>query len=178
LQELEYLGIAGRVAGTPGFVPLRYALLASLDPQCLEVARFVPDPVRKTFHRSLDEFTRETEQANAVASVDKIARTRSLLDAAVRPQTETLIPFRYLVEEALGLSTSTWTLALDRETYDFTTARESRRVLERELFERVARADPDLRALRDRHDDYCAKLRTRSLASLGGVAQALTRSPP
>jgi hypothetical protein len=113
LQELDYLVIARKVIGVPRFGPFRYALLAALEPQCLDVRAFVPDRVRASFERDFEAFERETEAANAEEAASKRARTHSHADPEVRRPTETLTPFRYVVEEGLGLSTSGWTLALE-----------------------------------------------------------------
>jgi hypothetical protein len=169
LQRLEYRRIAREVMTSPKFAPFRYALLASLEAQCLDIEDFLPDAVRAGFARRARDFERETERANAEESTRKRLRTHGPSDEVVHAQTETLAPFRYLVEEGLGIPTHGWTLALEESTYDFTTPRRSTWVLERDILDEVARTDPQVRVLRGdpgHRDDYCATLRKRSNTAL------------
>ena len=169
LQRLVYRAVGRQVIGAPRFGAYQYALLAALDPQCLDIESFLPAVVLTRFDRRARPFARDTEQANAEQAAAKTARMRRAADAATPSPTETLLPFRFVVEEGLHLSTKGWTLALERGTYDFTTGRNSTTELERDILEQVARVDPSVRDLRvapDRRDGYCAALRRRSLAAL------------
>jgi hypothetical protein len=169
LQKLAYQAIARRVVASPRFARFRYALLASLDPQCVELAGFIPDAERAKFSRRPSDFENETNLANAAEKSAKERRMHSPSDTVVPLGRETLAPFRYLVEEGLGVSTGEWTLALEKFTYDFTTWRRSTAVLERVILEVIARTDPTIRALREgeHRDTYCATLRRRSREELG-----------
>jgi hypothetical protein len=169
LQRLVYRAIGRQVIGAPRFGAYRYALLAALDPQCLDIETFLPDVALRRFDRRARTFERETEQANAGQAAAKAARTSQPPEPARPSPIVTLWPFRFIVEEGLHLSTRGWTMALERGTYDFTTGRTSTTELEREILEQVARADPAVRGLRiapDHRDGYCATLRRRSLAAL------------
>jgi hypothetical protein len=155
---------------SPRFQAFRYALLASLDPLCLDVQDFVTDAVKAGFSRSARDFEDETLRANAEQAAAKGRRMHTRADPAPLAQVEALTPFRYLVEEGLGLSSKGWTLALEKSTYDFTSPRQSTKALEREVLEAVARGDRSLWASHDggdHRDGYCRLLRKRSLAALG-----------
>ena len=174
LQNLVCRAIASDVIASPRFPPFRYAILASLDPQCLAIDAFVPERIRALFAEKLGQFESETVRANATQAEEKRRRTRS--HAAPQPvaQPETLTAFRYLVEQGLGLPTRAFTLALEKGTYDFTSPRPVTKVLEREIFDAVAHADPAIRSAygaTDHRDVYCALLRRRSLAELGGASR-------
>ncbi len=169
LQRLVYRAIARQVVTAPRFGAFRYALLASLDRQCLDLESFVPDPLKRRFARSAASFDGETERANAEQAAAKAARSAAPPDSTATPPAETLSAFRFLVEEGLHLSTRRWTLALEKGTYDFTTGRPSTSELERAILDQVARTDPwarELRAAPDRRDTYCSTLRKKSLAAL------------
>ena len=168
LQGLALRAVAREVTGAPAFAPYRYALLAALDAQCLDIEGFVPERLRRSFGRSLVAFARETDAANAAADDAKRRRMPGAPAAESALPRETLTPFRFLAEEGLHLSTRGWTLAPEKSTYDFTSPLPASRVLERELLQ--ASGDSSLPALRDlgeHRDAYCATLRKRSLAALG-----------
>jgi hypothetical protein len=178
LQALAFHVIAREVTASPRYRRHRYALLAALDAQCLQIEGFVPPSERAMFTRGLDQFERETSAANANEDARKDARMRDgengarAVDAVPR---ESLTTFRYLVEEALGLPTRDWTLALEKATYDFTSPRPLARVLEADLLDAMGPADGALRVLRrggDGRDDYCAVLRRKSLAELSSSVAA------
>ena len=181
LQILAYHRVVRLVVTSPRFERFRYGLLASLDPQCLDVEGFVPEAVRTRFSRSLADFEVETRLANAEQEVVKERRAHSRRGAPIGPpsQTEDLTPFRYLAEEGLGVSTAAWTLAFEKSTYDFKSPRRSTRHLERDLFDVVSRSDPTLALLHDsidRRDGYCAALRRASLAALGSPGRPAGRT--
>ncbi len=168
LQRLRYRTIARKVIAAPRFGAFGYALLATLDGQCLDVEAFLPPKLRSTFARSFGRFADDTERANAEQEAAKVARIHGAAGPA--PEVvESLTPFRYVVEEGLGLSTDDWTTALERGTFDFHAPQPLSPVLERELREAMVRTDPDLRRLKgdgEHRDAYCAALRRRSLAAL------------
>jgi hypothetical protein len=169
LQDLQYRAIARQVLAAPRFRPFAYALLGSLDAQCLDIERFVPGPVRATFGQPLADFQRLTDQANATATISKRSRMRGRDEPPLHARPETLTQFRYLVENGLKISTSLWTLAFEGGSYDFTSPRPSRLILEREIFEEIARTDLQMRTLYSRRaskDPYCSSLRKRSLEAL------------
>ena len=171
LEQLQERTIARRVLSAERFRPFRYALLAALDPQCLDVDSYLPPETRAQFARTARRFRDETDRTVAAADRAKSARLAAPAAADGPILRDTLTDFRYVVEEGLGLSTQGWALALEPDACDFTTGAATRVALERELLAAVAREDPALASLRgasDRPAGYCAALRRASLASLAG----------
>jgi hypothetical protein len=165
LLRLQYLAIARRVSSAPRFRRYQYALLAALNPQCLDIDSFI-SRIDGSFVRGFDAFARRTRAANLAEAASKAHRGGAA--AAARDTTsETLTDFRYVVERGLALPTDDFTLAFERGSYDFASPFPLTGVLAAELVLAIERVDPSIRELyARRHDEdaYCGELRRRSLA--------------
>lgn len=170
LLRLQYLAITRRLASSARFPTYQYALLAALNPQCLDLDSFVPRSTL-TFARGFETFARNTHGANAAEELAKDRRQPVNAEAAMHTMTESLTSFRYVVERGLKLTSDDFTLAFERGSYDFSAPMTLTGVLETELVRLIAATDPDIRALyahRHDEDEYCGALRRRSLRAIAG----------
>jgi len=167
LGYMNLLAIAAQVERAEKFAAYQYALLGSLHPGCSS-ADLVPSDVRASFRVSYDDFVASSDKANLQQRALKSLRTlRKESGFTAAPAGESMDRFRYLVEQGLGISTSEWTLALEKNTYDFAISGQVRQELESLFFKRLAGVDPALRNLREieamsRSDKYCAYLERKS----------------
>ncbi len=65
LSDLNLQNIVDTVSRDPKFGEFRYALLASLAPNCLDVTEYLPEDENGTTRRSFAQFARQTEAINA-----------------------------------------------------------------------------------------------------------------
>lgn len=167
----------------PGFAVYQYALLGLADGDCGAVENFLPAAARRAALTGLRQLANATAAANRWAAGVKEQRLSSLntpvmikhssargLDAV--PLAATLTPLRLIATGGLGMSTDTWTLALEKGTYDFTPAPGTRPTLRGALLAEVAAQDPTLFELSSYAtsvdgDRYCRYLQHRSQAALG-----------
>jgi len=94
-----------------------------------------------------------------------------------------LLGLRFVAESALALPTDSWTLALERRTYDFTLPPSSTATLRAALLAQVAERDPRIRdlgayATSSDGDRYCNYLQRRSRAALSQLPAGSTSTPP
>jgi hypothetical protein len=135
----------------------------------------VPERERARYRTNARQFEADTARANVAQARLKEDRTHQPQQVN-RPRStsgESLTKFRFFVEEGLGISTRAWTLALEKETYDFTTERRSVAELESAIVSQIAKEDPETReryATRNEGDTYCAYLARRSASALAVTA--------
>jgi hypothetical protein len=171
LSYLNLLTIAGQVQRSPKFVAYRYALLGSLSHGCGS-DDLVPETVRARYRLSYSDFVALSAAANQQQRVRKSQRMLGQESAGfLEPAGESLDRFRYLVEQGLGISTADWTLAFEKNTFDFSTPGQVRSDLEQMLFKRLVTEDPALTSLREIdamtvRDKYCTYLRRKSQSLL------------
>lgn len=178
--------ITAELAASPHFAALRYALLASLSPDCGAPQEFFGRRQAADFGADFSAFA----EAAASKTADELRRKQTRLGdaaasygSAAAPRPETLAPLRFLVERFMGLPTSAWTLALEKDTYDFGSALPVAQQLEARLLARLAASDPelaDLASLRKLGDPekYCRHLRWKSLAATADLAPAPQAAAP
>ena len=167
LSQLNARAIAAELADTPGFASLGYALLGTLRKDCGSVAELWP----ASAPQDIERFEQETQQRQLAQQQLKQARAQrsaGLGPAPPGPEAETLTAFRYVVEAGLGRSTQEWTLALEKDSFDFSAPNPVRQELDRLLRADLARHDPALQplaALRDvgAEQKYCRHLRKHSV---------------
>jgi hypothetical protein len=141
LGELNARSVAGELRASPGFESYRYALLAALSAKCGDATRFLPSPLRASFPLTYPEFSADSNRANAEQEGYKELRAQAVHRPSPSAPDDALRPVRYLAEEALGVATGNWTLALEKGTFDFTSSPRSVGPGQRRLFAEVAAPD-------------------------------------
>ncbi len=183
LARLNFRAILAQVRGASAFDAFQYALLGTLDPDCGALEGLVPRTVLGRFSVAFGEFAAAADKANARQSEFKEYRTLARRPARTsESNTESLDKFRYLAEQGLGLPTGNWTLALEKNTFDFSLLEPARLELEALLFEDLARSDPRVRELRSLKQAsgssrYCGYLERRSHAALLAWVKAPQANP-
>ena len=182
LDGLAVESLVRQIRERPGFPAYRYALLGLADGNCGAVADFLPSAERGKALMGLRRLADASALANRWAVTLKEQRLSALSEpttvrlraesvAAVSPAAA-LVPLRLIVEAGLAMNTDTWTLALEKGTYDFTPSPGARPTLRDALLAEVADQDPTLAALSSYAtsvdgDRYCRYLQRRSQAVLG-----------
>jgi mono/diheme cytochrome c family protein len=182
LGRMNMQMIARQLRGQDGFDAFRYALLGAAEGDCGDLLEFLPAAQRSATRSALREFTRITDSANALQQESKRlralpgARASALfIGSAAAPST--LSGVRFLAEAGLGITTRDWTMALEKDTYDFTAPDGGSGALASALRAAVAPDDAqigDLQSTREHsaNDRYCVHLRERSRSALAALPQA------
>jgi len=182
LGRLNFEAIVHLLESRPEFEATRYLLLATLGSDCGRVDAFFPDGQRAGIEDALGGFVAASARANAVQA--RLKRMRAV--GADRSGSsgygqvdsiESLDRFRFVVETRFGLSTSQWTTALEKGSYDFAWSPPAAAEMASYLRKRVERNNPELKALADfrtfsERDPYCAYLARRSRAALATASPA------
>ena len=174
--------ILAQMAARPAFAPHRYVLLAAAEDSCGPLPDFYPERVRASLASDFQRFGRLTLAADRRQATAKALRRsdRSAVNRGGLTEAE-LNRLRFVAERGIGVHTSQWTLALERNTFDLA-APEGAVTLTQALFELVASGDPALRDLHayrtlDNADAYCEQLRRESRRELEAW-YALTSAEP
>jgi mono/diheme cytochrome c family protein len=151
LARLNARAIASELRRSPDFEAQKYALLSALVPRCWDSNA---DP-------TFAAFAAETRQANARQREAKRQRAQVALPI---PEAEDggMTRLRFIAERELGLSTRSWTLALEKGSYDFASSRRPALGFERDLFAAIGGSDERLANLFWHSNDtsqVCAYLR-------------------
>ncbi len=171
----------------PRFAEFQYALLGAAGGDCGSLGDFLPSAARGAAQAGLRRLSSTSEIANRWAATLKEERLReagaftpvtALPTQSVQPaeSANALIPLRLVAEVGLGMRTDTWTLALEKGTYDLTTAPGAGSKLRDALLSEITPQDPSLAALSSYAtsvdgDRYCRYLRRRSEAELSSPAR-------
>src|SRR3989440_4718067 len=174
LGRLQSQSIARQLVRQPAFDLYRYALLGLADNACGRLADFYPDSLWRTQRSGFERFARDSAASNARQARLKAARAAFSGAAGAVDRTtndNALVQLRFVAESALGISTRSWTLALERGTYDFTMPPLPAQPLRETLLAEVATRDATIRDLSlywtsSDGDRYCSYLRRRSRAAL------------
>jgi hypothetical protein len=164
------------------FGAFQYALLGLAEGDCGAVADFLPSAARGAALAGLRRLTDASVLANRRAAALKEQRLRALNGATTAHQLRTesvnaappgaaLVPLRLIAEAGLAMNTDTWTLALEKRTYDFTPSPGTRPTLRDALLREMVGQDPTLAELGSYAtsvdgDRYCRYLQRRSQAAL------------
>ena len=188
LARQHFTAILAELRSNPAFARWQYALAAALDGGCGEVTHFIPAPLLGGFKESWSAFQARTDDANRRQGTFKTLRLQSRNGAyggatASGGQAEDLAAFRYVVEQGLGMSTRQWTMALEKDTYDFAMPGEARQELQRQLWAFLKEQEPALAELRSLREvsgggKYCARLERLSLQALAHANAAATLAAP
>jgi mono/diheme cytochrome c family protein len=176
LGRLNFESIVHQLESRPQFDAYQYVLLAALGTDCGRLDAFYSDAGRAGIRDALDRFVAASARANAAQARSKQLRAIG----AGRPDAggygpvgdiESLDRFRFVVETGFGLSTNQWTTALEKGSYDFAWSPSAAAEMAAHLRKRVARTDPQTKALADfrsfsGRDPYCAYLARRSRVAL------------
>ena len=172
LGRLQAQSIARQLVRQPAFEPYRYALLGLADNACGRLADFYPAALWRTQRSGFERFARDSAASNARQAQLKAARAAFTGGAVDRTTNDNaLVQLRFVAESALGISTRSWTLALERGTYDFTLPPLPAQPLRETLLAEVATSDATIRDLSlywtsSDGDRYCSYLKRRSRAAL------------
>jgi mono/diheme cytochrome c family protein len=175
LTTLNNEKIMQQVMSSPGFSQFRYALLASLSSNCTALPTYFPQP----WQRQL-----EIDHAG-FAALDEIYLQRALNRKLQRKVADKSPPgvvsndnslrdFRYIAERALGIDTSEWSMALEKNAPDFTALDPIKLLLEKKLISRISAEDKNImqeyyfRSYPE-NNRYCAYLEKQSRRALEGL---------
>jgi mono/diheme cytochrome c family protein len=173
LAKLSARMIAHEVASAPKFLPYRYALLGALSRDCGQVDAYFEEP----FARALAPGLAGLSERSATATARQLASKAARLQPGPRgpadlpgDDVQRLDTFRFLVESLLGISTSQWTPALEKDTFDFSSPQPFSGELDSQLRAIVASSDASVRGLASLRDvgaapRYCRYLQARSRAA-------------
>jgi cytochrome c553 len=186
LTRLRARSIARQLASQPEFPSYQYALLGLADPACGSPADFYPELLWRTARPAFARFAAATAAANLRQAQLKAVRAGAGIPgaAADTASDDTLLPLRFVAESALGMTTGDWSLALERNTYDFALPALVQPWREALLAE-LAPRDAAIRTLSDYStsadgDRYCSYLKRRSREALAVAAARVEAStqPP
>ena len=177
LGRMNMQMIARQLRDHPKFATYQYALLGAADGNCGALMEFLPASLRLWAQPALQRFLKATESADVLQEESK--RLRAVpgtpgvrLFGAGRTPSSTLGAVRFLAETALGITTRDWTLALEKDTYDFAAPEGGTAALANALRAAVAQDDARIGELASAReysadDRYCVYLRERSRSALG-----------
>ena len=149
LSRLNFENIVHELESRAQFGTYRVALLAALRQECGTPDTFLP-PVDKGdqgvdypgFVRASEAATRQQQQLKQMRVLG--ARFQTASGYGSFAGIESLDAFRYVVELGFGMSTSPWTLALEKSTYDFTMPESSPGWYAQYFLRRASEGDPAL----------------------------------
>ncbi|MGA3156768.1 MAG: hypothetical protein ABSE43_04270 [Steroidobacteraceae bacterium] len=174
LADLNARRIAAQLSAEPRFAAFQYALLAAAEADCGALPDFLPPAARSAARAGLEQFSAQTLSANERAALIRRQRLTTFADlpaTAGSTRGASLTEVRYLAEDGLGLSTRAWTLAIEQDSYDFSTPGPTMNSLADLLRERLLATDPKLGVLvayrtHSPEDAYCNYLQRMSLKAL------------
>jgi hypothetical protein len=177
LGTLNLRSIVATVTAQRKFDLYRYALLAALTTDCTDLAEHFPTDARPTVRTAFKAFSDRTDSLNR----QHLERTRARLESdsdptrfasdAVVDDHDSLKRFRFVVEFGLGLKTEGWSLAFEKDSYNFAMQRPVMAELERLILRDIASKDPELEqrhtyGSQTRSIKHCAYLAARSRNNL------------
>jgi mono/diheme cytochrome c family protein len=188
LSALNMRMVARQVRDSKDYALYQYALLGAAEGNCGALEDFLPLSQQPGVRRELLEFRQRSEQANDRESSAK--QGRALADRLrVHPRVDgtdhptVLTDFRYVAESALGIATAQWTLALEKNSYDFATPATDDAGLAYLIRTDLAGADSNVAQLHQQReyspdDRYCGYLRQRSRALLAQADDPFAHHAP
>lgn len=180
LGRLNFQAIVHQLESSPLFDAYKYVLLAALGADCGRLDEFFPDDQRAGIENALEQFVATSARANATQAHLKQLRTVGgsySSGYAHADGVESLDRFRFVVENRFGLSTTQWTTALEKGSYDFAWSPSALGEMEAYLRKQIALTNPQTRTLADfrsfsERDPYCAYLERNSRAALAAAGDA------
>lgn len=171
LTQLNTRAIMATLRSQPGYEAHRYVLLAAAEGDCGPLAEFYPPALRASLGFQLRDVLgslKRVGQQQAAAKSARLAGGRTLWSGRNPPLD--MGELRFVAERGLGISTESWTLAFERNTYDLA-APPGTWSLGEALFEAVTATDSSLADLHAYHsvdsgEAYCKQLRERSQKAL------------
>ena len=168
LAGLNFQNIAARISSHPDFASAMYPLLASLSTNCDNLAPYLPEERNSSLFAELQSFRARSRRENARQREAAMLRT-ARGSVSIFEGTEDLADFRFVTERLLGFDTGAWTMALEKNTFDFSSPLSSA-FLFGLLLQAATTADRnlgDLAALNASQEDkkFCSYLRRRTAAT-------------
>jgi hypothetical protein len=143
LGALNAKAVAAELRSAPGFERHRYELLEALIPACGQEAVSrgrARDP-------AFASFVAQAREANADQEACKRARARERPRPRPPADDRAMTRLRFVAERELHVSTASWTLALEKGSFDFTTSRGAASGFEARLLAELGRGDERLASL-------------------------------
>ena len=172
LGGLSAESLVREMRARPGFAAYQFALLGLAGGDCGAVDDFLPAAARHTARAGLKRLEAASEAANRWAR--SVKEQRLSTPGAPVATHQTLAPLRLIAEGGLGMNTDTWTLALEKATYDFTPSPGTKPTLRDALLVEMSAEDPTLLELNSYATSadgnrYCRYLQHRSQVALGSA---------
>jgi hypothetical protein len=142
LGALQAKAIAKELRASTNFERTRYALLYALTPRCRELDGTSSLGVLGEDAAEYAAFAAASQRANWEQAIAK--RHRAHGAAALQPiaaaDSTAMTRLRFVTEHELGIPTDSWTLALERGTYDYRVSDRPSASIESHLFTEIAGA--------------------------------------
>ena len=175
LTTLNNEKIMQQVVSHPRFDQFRYALLASVSSSCATPENFFPPEWNRLIAGDYADFVRQDDLSLQRQQERKAQRSLSAGNSGSVGKDNSLRDFRYLAERALGIKTSEWSMALEKNTPDFTALDPIKPLLEKKLISRINTQDSNIMAeyyYRNYpgNNRYCAYLAKQNIRAAEGLA--------
>lgn len=188
LSGLGVEALVRQMRERPHFAQYQYALLGVSSQGCGALGDFLPAGLRGAAKAGFARLEDDSAAANRWAQTlkeqrlqDSVARTSAIPPTASRTHSiasaNAWVQLRLVAEAGLGMQTQSWTLALEKGTYDFTPAPGAKPSVSEALLSEVAHDDPIAAELSSYAtsadgDRYCRYLQHQSVAVLNSAATA------
>jgi hypothetical protein len=176
LTRLRARSIARQLASQPAFASYQYALIGLADAACGNPADFYPGLLWREERSTFERIAAATAAANLRQAQLKALRAGpgGHGAGAGTASDSALLPLRFVAESALGITTGDWSLALERDTYDFSLPPLAVQLWREALLAELAPGDAAIRTLSDYAtsadgDRYCSYLKRRSREALAAL---------
>ena len=182
LTSMNNEKIMHQVVTSSGFAQYQYALLASVSSNCNSLSNYFPIPWRQQIDADYAGFSKQDEIDLQRQANRKLHRKIADINPGSDPgKDNSLRDFRYIAERGLGINTSEWSMALEKNAPDFTALEPIKPMIEKKLISRISAGDKNIlaeyyyRSYPD-HNRYCAYLEKQSVAQLVGKEFTLAAS--
>ena len=175
LEPLVSRSIVAELTSNPAFGIYRYLLLGASEGHCGSLDEFYPaergHEIRTAFYHYVQATDRDNRSEGDAKKRRLTPGNQAVVAVPAVRSAATLNMLRFVAEMDMNMSTRTWTLALEKGTYDFTSSPEARGSLRDALLAEVARRDGRIRSFSDYAtsadgDRYCSYLMRRSRGAL------------
>ena len=177
-----------QVISHPHFNDYKYALLASVSSHCSNVTDYFPAEWQNTMASTYQRFAFKTDSENHLQVQKKLERsiagqsglTHNISDVS---SFDTLLNFRFIIETGLKMSTTQWSMELEKNNTDFTSFQPIASQIEQLLLRATAEQDPLLMEQYylnsyEGKNKYCIYLKKRSLSNLSTLNTLATPDAP
>ena len=174
LGHLASQSIVSELTADPGFETYKYLLLGMAEGECGGLDEFYPAGRWREIRADFRTYAYATDREKARNGSAQVARLTAGNDSSAPRATArsgaTLTMLRFVVEAELHISSRTWSLALEKGTYDIGQARSARDSIRNVLLTELVRRDPAVQEFSDYAtssdgDRYCSYLKRSSRAA-------------